>query len=429
MEAERAVLATIMLDSTECDYAFERLKPEYFKKGNYSGVFEEMVKLRTRGIQIDIVTMSENTTHQELLMDLASESFTTSMIRTHVDMVLDNYYKREAYRKLAYTAEGLTNNNFTIPELRKKVESIAAMLSERTVEKGLRSLVEIRKDTENNFEIIRNGGSPGVKSGFEELDKNGFYFRPKTLNILAARPMMGKSALALDIAKKSGVNTAFFSIEMGAEEQYERLLSPLAKLTNDEFRMCDVMQAKENSIKECMSEVDKQKIWISDDRRVTIPYIVSQCKRLSAENPLGLLIVDYMGLITPIGKNKSRREEVTEISHMLKQASSDLNLPILALSQLNRECETRSDKRPILADLRESGDIEQDAHMVWFLYRDEVYNKSAEKGKAEILVRKNRAGKIGRVYLTFEGKFTTFKNYVPNDNFSARPSNDWYNKD
>lgn len=207
------------------------------------------------------------------------------------------------------------------------------------------------------------------------------------------------------------MGVAYFSIEMPSDENYERLLSPIVKMSGDDFRRKEMVASNAKIILDGMEEVNKNHIWMSDDRVITVPSIRSQTKRLMAERDIKLIIVDYLGLVKPTGKFATRKDEVTSVSNGLREIAYDLDLSVLALHQLNRECESRTDKRPILSDLRESGDIEQDVHIAMFLYRDHVYHEEADRQEAELIIRKNRGGKIGRIKLTFEGQYTEFRDY------------------
>jgi replicative DNA helicase len=411
MDVEFQILAAIVFDSKNCEYAFECLEPKHFYNDDYKKIFENMVKLYKEGDSLDIVTLSNKTeTNPAMLMELGS-GYTAANIRTHVNICLDRYYMLTAREKLLQAIQELEKPSRSPHKLRQSCEDVALFLSDRVRDKGLQHISKVGGTTIKELDKIMIGKFPGVKTGFKDLDEAGLYFRKKTLNIVAARPGMGKSAFSLKIADKSLGNVAIYSLEMSNEEQFERLISMKTGLTNTHLKDPEMLKQSTQKIIQAAGDISKKNIWINDSTRITIPMILNQCKRLQAQHGLDLLIVDYLGLVQTQEKFGSRREEVGSITKGLKNIANELDISVVGLAQLNRVLEGRSDKRPLLSDLRESGDIEQDAHMVLFLHREDYYDDEAEQGKAEVLCRKNRSGPTGVEYLTYKGSSTEFTDY------------------
>ena len=411
LDVEKQILSAIMLNVNSCTIAFELLNPEHFINPKHQKLFAYMVEMHNKGETLDIVTLSEHSDQVDLIMEISTESVTTAHIKSHVNICLDRWFMLKGREKLIEAVKSLESKDRSVDDLRTRCEELAFFLSDRVTDKGLQHISNVCTSTIKGLVKMREGKFPGVQTGFKDLDDAGFQLRKKTMTVLAARPGMGKSALALKIAKNCKENVAVYSLEMANEEQYERLISMETGLSNDDMRSPAILEQKFKEIADSTVAINETKIWINDSPKVSIPTITNQCKRLKAQHGLGLLIVDYLGLIKTGGKYGSRREEVGSISKGLKQIGTELDIPILALGQLNRSCEDRSDKRPILADLRESGDIEQDAHMVMFLYRGEVYDEKEAPGVAEVLIRKNRSGRIGTEKLTYVKSTTNFKDY------------------
>ena len=257
-----------------------------------------------------------------------------------------------------------------------------------------------------------------MPSGFTDLDNITAGFQLSDLIILAARPSMGKTSFALDIARYVSLNkktpTAFFSLEMSKEQLGMRLLCSKAQVDSSKVRTGYLASSDWPKVHDAGRELAEAQLFIDDSPALTALDIRARSRRLAAEQPLELIIVDYMQLMQGRGKSESRQLEVSEISRGLKALAKVLNLPILALSQLSRAVESRTDKRPLLSDLRDSGSIEQDADVVMFIYRDVVYNpETDDPGKTEILIRKQRNGPIGEIFLQFENQFTRFYNSSP----------------
>lgn len=419
MDIERQVIGEILLNAGECGIAFEDLKPEYFEGVNFRKVFETMTAMNEAGEQIDIATLTEKGLNSDSLMVLASEVHSAAHIKSHVKILKDHYYMRSARQRLIAGLSASENPGATTESLRKVVEDTAFFLAGNMKSKGLQPMRVAVKSSLDQIGEIGRGQVPGVKMGFFDMDRNGFFFKKKTLSIVAARPAMGKSAFAWTVARNCKKKVAFFSLEMAKEEQAERSLSADTGITNDQMK--DKDQIKKNAAKlvEAAGRISEETIWVNDDTSVSVAKIHSQCKRMLANDGLDLLIVDYLGLIESDKQFQKRNQEVGYISKGLKYIADDLGIPVVALCQLNRDCEARADKRPLLSDLRESGDMEQDAHMVIFIYRDEVYDAETEdKGVAELIVRKNRSGQTGIVKLTFDGPTTSFKDYVEPASFS-----------
>jgi replicative DNA helicase len=413
LDVELEILAAIMFEPAACTYAFEHLKKENFINKKHGELYESMLLLHEGGDTLDPITLTEKTKHGDLITDCMAVSYSANRIKSHTNILLDRWYMLKAREKLIEAVKKLDSPERSPEKLRQSCEELAFFLADRVQDKGLQHVREISKTAISGLESIKKGNFPGVMTGFKALDELGFYFRNKTCTVIAARPGMGKSAFALKIAQNCPGNVAVYSLEMANEEQYERLISMRTALSNNHLKQADTISEYTNEIMEASIEINKQKIWINDSPKVSTTTMRNQCKRLQAQEGLSMIIVDYLGLAGAGKKYDTRREEVGGIMKELKGIAHELDIPVIPLAQLNRNVEERGDKRPILSDLRESGDIEQDAHMIWFLYRGEVYGEDEDDPeKAEVIVRKNRAGPTGSVFLTYKKESTNFVDYI-----------------
>ncbi len=418
MDVEKEVLKAIIFDAEQCSAAFETLIPDHFVEPVSRTIFKAALELHNAGSGVDLVTLSEKCKNEEnVLMSLASGAVSAANLKSHCEIVINNYYKEKSKEMAAKIFQNY--KDLSPGDIREGLEEISFFLSDRTQDKGLVGMNQITSQTLTQIDEIRNGGTYGISTGFREMDAQGLYLPPKTITVLAARPGMGKSALALDIAQQSGVVTALFNLEMTNEQQCKRMISMETSLSRNELHSKKELEKFNHSIIKAAQNISQKKLYMNDNPSITVGAMMNQCKRLKASKDLELVVVDYVGLMSGTGKFENRVREMGWISKAMKRMAKELDVSILELSQLNRKCEERGDKRPILADLRESGDLEQDAELVLMIYRDEVYNpgKSVE-GKTEVLVRKNREGPTGYVDLMFDKASTHFKDYeVPQDEY------------
>jgi len=427
MDVQKPVLEAILFSDKDCQVAFELLQPEHFTNKKYGAIFKVMKEMNQNGEPIDAITLYEKIGEEDLIIEL-NTGFSTANIKSHTNVLLDRWYLLKAHEKLMDAISWVEAPGRSVDGLRRKCEEISLLLADRVKDKGLVHISKIAQTAMEDLSKVEQGDFPGFQTGFRDLDDHGFFFRKKNLIVLAARPGMGKSALALKIALKAKVKTAVFSLEMSNEEQYERLISIYTGLTNNDLKDKSRLKEEQSKILKESVEINKNNIWINDSTRLTMATLASQCKRLQAQEGLDFVIVDYLGLVKTDTEFKQRNLAVSSISKGLKNLAYDLDVPVLALNQLNRDCESRNDKRPLLSDLRESGDIEQDAHMVIFLYREHIYDKEADKREAEVIFRKNRSGPTGTEKLTFLGESTDFVDYrkpmglvSPSKTFGNRP--------
>jgi replicative DNA helicase len=325
------------------------------------------------------------------------------LIQTATEIVSSSYSDSDDVDTLLDKAE------LSIFEISEKRSKPSFVKLPEIVKKGLSDLEKLSQEP---------GMVTGVPSGFTDLDNKTAGFQPSDLIILAARPSMGKTSFALDIARFVSLNkkipTAFFSLEMSKQQLGMRLLCSKAQVDSSKVRTGYLAKSDWPELHKAGAELAEAQLFIDDSPALSVLDIRARSRRLAAEQPLGLIIIDYMQLMQGRGKIESRQLEVSEISRGLKALAKELNIPILALSQLSRAVESRTDKRPLLSDLRESGSIEQDADVVMFIYRDVVYNpETDDPGKTEILIRKQRNGPIGGIFLQFENQFTRFYNSSP----------------
>lgn len=438
LNAEAAVLSAMMIDNRVVAQVIEGLNEEDFYRNAHKFIFSSMINLFESSIEIDIITLINNLKQKNLLEKVGGESFINDLsdvvlsaanVAYHIRIVKD----KSLLRQLILTSNNIIKNCYDADHPAEDIVDTAEQqifkIAERQGNKTFVAIQKIIVNTLDNIEAIATSKKNviGVPTGFTDLDRQLGGFRPGQLIILASRPAMGKSSLALNFAlntawlhdKKVGI----FTMEMESEECLMRMLSSAThKLGSDKAVSMDNMlkgygmtEKKILTLTELASSLGKKSIFIDDSGGNTILDIRAKTRRLKAElRGLDLLIIDYMQLMSSRRAKENRQQEISEISRSMKILAKEVGIPIIALSQLNRGLENRDNKRPKLSDLRESGAIEQDADIVMFIYRDEVYNQdSEEQGVAEIIVGKNRHGPVGTVKLRFFNETTTFDNYAP----------------
>lgn len=434
VDMERAVIGACLLgDSEAIGEALEILSPGDFYLERHQLIWEALRGLVAASQPVDLLTLAEALKSvgrlslaggEAYLMDLSAEIVSSANVAAHASIVKDKAILRQAISHASTVLEAAYVDGARAADVLPKLEDAAFRLAGQDNRKGLESMRTVLQRTAVQLEAAARGELTGVRTGFADLDRVILGLRPGTLNILAARPGMGKTALALDIAEQCGEPVAFFSLEMASEEMAERMLSKATGLDSTALRNGNAMKSSAATLQKAFADLAKSRIYLDDSAKKSPLQVISQCKRMKAKEGLGLIIVDYLQFMSLEGKSESKRHELEDVSKLMKACAKELGVPVLALAQLSRDCEKRDDKRPILADLRESGQIEQDAHLVMFIYRDEVYHQDAEPGKAELLIRKNRSGPTGFVKLTWVGTQTRFLNYTA---ASAPPSRNYRN--
>ncbi len=431
VEAERYVLGACLKSKDVFAKALETLDGEDFYKNSSKKIFAAMSHLFEASEDIDILTLSERLRKNGDLETIGGMDFldylddlapTTGALTHHAKIVRD----KRVLRDLINSATDIVNQSYDDSEevetLLDKAETSIFEISEK---KSKRTFFPIKEVLTKSFEAIeqlfeRPGLVTGVETGFVDLDRMTSGFQPSDLIIIAGRPSMGKTSFALDIARfaavKRGVPTAIFSLEMSKEQLGLRLLCSEARVDSQKVRTGFLGKSDWPKLTEAGSKLTESPIFIDDTPAVSVLDVRAKARRLYAEHKVGLIIIDYLQLMHSTKNSESRQLEISEISRGIKALAKELDVPIVALSQLSRAVESRTDKRPLLSDLRESGSIEQDADVVMFIYRDEVYNPDGgEEGKAEILVRKQRNGPIGEAHIAFLKDFTRFENLEEGD--------------
>ncbi len=406
--------------------ALEIIELDDFYKTGHRKIFSAMQFLFEANQPIDILTVADRLRKSDELDNIGSMDYldfleglvpTSAAISHHSKIIRE----KKVLRDLIETATEIVSSSYEdsddADEILDKAERSIFRISEKRTKRSFFSIKEIIKSSFDSIEKLfeKPGMVTGVETGFRELDQLTSGLQPSDLIIIAGRPSMGKTSLALDIARfaacKRKVPTAIFSLEMSKEQLGLRMLCSEARVSSVKLRTGFLASSDWPNLTAAAGRISEAPIFIDDSPQLGTLDIRARSRRLKAEHSLGLIIVDYLQLMHGSNKIESRQLEISEISRGLKGLAKELNVPILALSQLSRAVESRTDKRPLLSDLRESGSIEQDADVVAFIYRDEVYDpKSAKVGIAEILVRKQRNGPIGEVELVFLKEFTRFEN-------------------
>ncbi|MFA5623478.1 MAG: replicative DNA helicase [Bradymonadales bacterium] len=426
VEAENAVLGSILLDNLVFDVVAELLEVEDFYSELNRRIFACMKQLMADNCSIDLATVYSKIDNRKLLEDAGGIHYlaelpnyvaSASKARQYATIVHEMSLLRNVLRiadeaKMTALSQPQDISGF-IEELNQKIFSLNLTESRQ----AYYSMYEV---VQNAFSILENrhehkNQTSGVSTGFADLDSITAGFQNGALYILAARPGMGKTALALNFLTNAAVDkqipAVFFSLEMTKEELGMRILSSKARVEGDRLRSGYLGDAEWKRVVDTTGTLGKTAIYIDDTPALPILKLQAKARRLKAEKGIGLIIVDYLQLMHASGKNASREQEISEISRTLKAIAKELSIPVIALSQLNRSVESRPNKRPLLSDLRESGAIEQDADVIMFIYRDDYYNdESKEKGISEIIIAKQRAGATGTVKLKWFGSFTLFEN-------------------
>ncbi len=427
VEAEQSILGAVLLENDALLKALEILTPEDFYRESHRRLFNVMIELFEKNEAIDLITVADALKRRSELDDvggvtylssLASQIPTAANVRYHSKIVKEKALLRGLLRSATEIAAKVYESTMEADEMVDYAERTIFDISDKRTKTSFFSLKEVIK---SSFELIehlydKKEAITGVPSGFADLDEQTTGFQPGDLVIIGGRPSMGKTALGLNIAQHVALElkepVAIFSLEMSKEQLALRMLCSEAMVDSNSVRKGFIRKEDWHKLTSAAGRLAEAPIFIDDSSGTSVLEMRAKARRLKMEHHggLGLVVVDYLQLMRGRGNFERREQEISEISRSLKGLAKELKVPVIALSQLNRGVESRVDKRPSLADLRESGAIEQDADVIIFLYRDEVYQKDnpQNKGKAEAIIAKQRNGPIGTVHLTFLSSCTRF---------------------
>ncbi|MFQ5673614.1 MAG: replicative DNA helicase [Nitrospinales bacterium] len=431
LEAEQSVLGACLTSNDTFAKSLEIINEDDFYKSANKKIFAAMAQLFEANEQIDILTLAERLRKNGDLdavggleyLDFLEESVPTgAAVGHHAKIVREKKILRDLINTSTEIVSRSYEDSEEVENLLDRAENAIFQISEKKTKRSFFSLKEIVKHGFESIERLfdKPGLITGVETGFIDLDRMLSGLQPSDLIIIAGRPSMGKTSFALDIARfaavHGGVPTALFSLEMSKEQIGLRLLCAEAQVDSSKLRTGYLAKTDWPKLTDAAGRLSEAPIFVDDSASLSSLDVRARTRRLYAEHKLGLVIIDYLQLMHSSSKVDNRQLEISEISRGIKALAKELNLPIIALSQLSRAVESRTDKKPQLADLRESGSIEQDADVVAFIYREEVYSPdTAEPGVAEILVRKQRNGPIGDIKLTFSKECTRFYNHAEGD--------------
>ncbi len=435
LEAESSVLGGILLDNEAINRVLELIMPEDFYRESHRKIFRAMIGLSDRNEPIDIITLSDSLKARGELEAVGGAAYLASLndfVPTAANIA---YYARivrekAILRQLISAATEIATRGFedqgNVDEFLDAAEKVIFDISEKKVKSSFMKLGDMMKDSIKMVERLyeRKEMVTGVPTGFKDLDKLTSGLQPSDLIVVAGRPSMGKTAFCLNIATHAafaGTGVAIFSLEMAKEQLGLRMLCCEARVDNSKVRSGYLADREFPKLVMAAGRLAEAPIYIDDTPAISVLELRAKARRLARdrEKKLGLIVVDYLQLMRGMGTANNREQEISEISRSLKALAKELAMPVIAISQLNRRVEDRADRRPMMADLRESGAIEQDADVIAFIYRDEVYNqKSDDRGKAEVIVAKQRNGPIDTVRLAFLSEYTRFEDLSERDEFS-----------
>lgn len=437
IEAEQAVLGAMLIDKEAIAKATEVLSSDDFYREAHRVIFSAMLELYNKNEAVDMVTVTEILKRDNKLEDIGGIAYITSLanvvltaanVKYHAEIVAEKSVLRQLVRVSTEIAAMGYEANEDVGTLLDTAESRILEISNRKKKNDFTAINDILMDSVQSIEsLLQNkGGLTGLPAGFADLDKLTSGLHPSDFIILAARPSMGKTALALNIVQNVALrahkviggeprSVAFFSLEMSKEQLVNRMLCAEAGIDSQRLRVGEMHDEDWTHLWDACDTMSRAKIYIDDTAGITAMDMRSRARRLKAEHGLDLIVVDYLQLMQGSGKRNNsgdRQQEVSEISRSLKALARELDVPVLALSQLSRSVESRQVKRPMLSDLRESGSLEQDADIVAFLYREDYYNPETENKHTELIIAKHRNGPVDTVNLFFQKQFTKFVGFT-----------------
>ncbi|MDF2947380.1 MAG: replicative helicase [Bacillales bacterium] len=425
LEAEQAVLGSIFLEPQVLITIAEILIPEDFYRAAHQRLFNTMLKVSERSEPVDVVTVTTELSNQNLLEEIGGIPYLQDLVNSVPTAANVEFYARiveekSLLRKLIKTATSIVTDSFEreneLADVLNEAEKKILEVSQKKRAGNFKNIKDVLVDAYDKIELLHNrkGDVTGIPSGFVDLDKMTAGFQKNDLIIVAARPSVGKTAFALNIAQnvatKTDEHVAIFSLEMGADQLVMRMLCAEGNIDAQRLRTGSLTPDDWGKLTMAIGSLSRAGIFIDDTPGIKITDIRSKCRRLKQERGLGMILIDYLQLIQGSGRTReNRQQEVSEISRSLKELARELQVPVIALSQLSRGVESRQDKRPMMSDIRESGSIEQDADIVAFLYREDYYERETEnKNIIEIIIAKQRNGPVGNVSLAFRKEFNKF---------------------
>lgn len=424
IEAEQAVIGAIFLEPDAFSTASERISPNDFYRASHEVIYEAMFQLFEKGEPIDIVTVTTLLANSDKLDIAGGVPYLTDLASSVPTAANIDYYskiveEKALLRRLISTATDIVTNTFSkedeVEEVLDEAERSILEVSSRKNVNAFQPIKDVLIEVYDNIEQLHHAKDDvtGIPTGYRDLDRMTSGFQRNDLIIIAARPSMGKTAFALNIAQNVAINTdenvAIFSLEMGAAQLVQRMLCAEGNIDSQRLRTGKLVQEDWGKLTMAMGSLSHAGIYIDDSPGIRVTDIRSKCRRLKQEHGLGMIIIDYLQLIQGSEHSReNRQQEVSEISRSLKSLARELEVPLIALSQLSRGVESRQDKRPMMSDLRESGSIEQDADIVGFLYRDDYYDSESEQQNIEIIISKQRNGPTGTVELAFVKEYNKF---------------------
>ena len=432
-EAEQSILGGILLDNQALNNVLEVLVANDFYSESHRRIFTAIIELSDKNEPTDLITLTNILKNKKQLDGVGGAAYLASLVDNVPSAANVAYYakivkEKAILRQLIGTATGILKNSYDsgmdVDDVLDEAEHSIFDISENKIRPSFYLLKNIIKDTFKTIENLyeKKNLITGVPTGFARLDDLTSGLQKSELIIVAGRPSMGKTAFALNLARHAavemGLPVAVFSLEMSKEQLALRMLAADAKVDSQRLRRGLVGETDWPKLTTAAGRLSEAPIFIDDTPAITVLEMKAKARRLKSENGLEMVVLDYLQLMRAGGRRDSREQEISEISRSLKALAKELNVPVIALSQLNRKVEDRTNRRPQMADLRESGAIEQDADVIAFIYRDEVYNKSEdnpEKGIAEIIIGKQRNGPVGTVKLAFLEQYTSFEQLARTD--------------
>ena len=427
IEAEQAVIGSMLMDHEAIEIASGQLKEEDFYARQYGVLFSIILEMHMKGVAVDPVTLQTRIREKNLppeiygnraILDLIDQVTTSANVKYYADIVAENSILRRMIRESEEIAEACYTQKDDLEVILNNAEKKIFNISQRRNDSGFVPIQQIVMNAIDKIEYASHikGNVTGISTGFTDLDKRTAGFQNSDLILIAARPSMGKTALALNMAQhmtlKENRCIAIFSLEMSKEQLANRLFSMEAHVDAQKIRSGELTEQEWADLIESAEIIGGSRLIIDDTPAISVPQMRSKCRKYKMEFGLEMVIVDYLQLMSGSGRSgESRQQEISDISRSLKALARELNVPVVALSQLSRAVESRPNHKPMLSDLRESGAIEQDADVVMFVYRDDYYNQdSPKKGVAEIIIAKQRNGPIGTVELSWLPDLTKFAN-------------------